>query len=456
MEIGFVNENDCIKVEILCKKLIKPSSPTPSQNQRYKLSFFDQIAEREHIPVVLFYPYNNINSHTIDERLEKSLSDVLTHVYPAAGRYDDNAECSILCLDQGVSYTKAKVNCKLGNFLEKTRKDLSVATLFGPHENKNMDQNNFMVSPIVIIQVTKFECGGLALSFSVSHPAMDGFTGLQFLFGWGKVCRLGTPIDKIHFLSFNLGNIFPTRDTSALFNSADVVNREENIVVKRFVVREAALSRLKKQCIDESGGALTFQPSRVEIVTAILWRAFIRASAARNGFVRPSLMDFPLNLRSKSSLPQVKTSMGNFRIDVPIKFIPGETKMELHNFITLIRNTMNKVVASFAKPSPDEIVSTLVNIYNQSFTSPEWGGNDEVDEVSCSSLCNFPFHDIDFGLEKPKLLFFGIKDMQMFWLYDTDVHSEVGVQVDLKEKYMKLFECDDDIKALTLIHNANL
>lgn len=117
MEIVSVNENDCIKVEILCKKLIKPSSPTPSQNQRYKLSFFDQIAEREHIPVVLFYPYNNINSHTIDERLEKSLSDVLTHVYPAAGRYDKD-ERSILCLDQGISYTKAKVNCKLNHFLE--------------------------------------------------------------------------------------------------------------------------------------------------------------------------------------------------------------------------------------------------------------------------------------------------------------------------------------------------
>ncbi|KAK6774223.1 hypothetical protein RDI58_029462 [Solanum bulbocastanum] len=152
MEIGFVNENDYIKVEILCTKLIKRSSPTLSHNQCYKLSFFDQIDEREHIPVVLFYPYNNFNSPTIDKRLEESLSKVLAHVYPAAGRYDKD-ECSILCLDQGVSYTKAKVNC----------------------------------------------------------------------------------------------NIFPIRDISGLFKSTHVANREENIVVKRFVVREAALSRLKAQ-----------------------------------------------------------------------------------------------------------------------------------------------------------------------------------------------------------------
>ncbi|KAH0735537.1 hypothetical protein KY285_011244 [Solanum tuberosum] len=154
-----------------------------------------------------------------------------------------------------------------------------------------------MVSPIVTAQVTEFECGGLAISLSGSHPA-----------------------------------------------------------------------------IDEACGALTFQPSRVEIITALLWRAFICASTTINGYVRPSLMDFPLNLRSKTSLPQVHNSMGNFRIDVPIKFISGEIKMELHNFIILIRDTVNKVVASCAKASPDEIVSTLVNIYNESVRSPEWGG----------------------------------------------------------------------------------
>ncbi|KAG5570113.1 hypothetical protein H5410_059879 [Solanum commersonii] len=421
MEIGFVNENDYIKVEILCTKLIKPSSPTLSHNQCYKLSFFDQIAEREHIPIVLFYPYNNFNSPTIDERLEKSLSNVLTHVYPAAGRYDKD-ECSILCLDQGVPYTKAKVNCKLDNFLEKAHKDLSLAVLFWPHEKKNVDQNNFMVSPIITIQVTKFECGGLALSSSVSHPAIDGFTGLKFMFEWGKVCRLGTPIDKINFLSFNL----------------------------------VALSRLRKQCIDESGGDLSFQPSRVEIITAILWRALIRISAVRNRYFRPSLMDFPVNLRSKSSLPQVNNSMGNFRIDVPIIFIPGETKMELHHFIILIRNTVNKVVASCTNASPDEIVSALVNIYNESFEALEWGGNDEVDKVACSSMCKFPLKDIDFGLGKPSLVYFGLKDMEIFWLYDTDCHTEVGVQLDLKESCMQLFECDNDIKDLMFIRDAKL
>ncbi|PHU05686.1 hypothetical protein BC332_26508 [Capsicum chinense] len=157
--------------------------------------------------------------------------------------------------------------------------------------------------------------------------------------------------------------------------------------------------------------------------------AFIRTSAAINGYLRPCLMDFPLNLRSKTSLPKVHKSMGNFRIDDPIKFIPEKTNMELHHSVILIRDTVSRVVASCAKASPDEMVSTLVNIYNESVRAPEWGGNYEVDSLMLK---------------------------QMFWLHETDCDSEVRVQVHLKESYMQLFERDDGIKALTFIRDANL
>ncbi|KAK6774231.1 hypothetical protein RDI58_029470 [Solanum bulbocastanum] len=267
---------------------------------------------------------------------------------------------------------------------------------------------------------------------------------------------MGTSVDKINFLSFNMGDIFPTRDISELFKSTPIPAIQQDIVVKRIVIREPVMSRQRKKCIDESSGALTFQPSRVEIITTILWRAFIRATTIINGYLRPSLLDFPMNMRSKITfLPQVKNSFGNFIIDVPVKFIPRETKMELHHFIILIRNAVNKIVASCKKAnSSDEIVSTLVNSYNKSFRSPDWGGNDEVDKVMCTSICKFPVHDSNFDLGNPNLIFFGMKDTQMFWLHD--IGPEMGVQVDLKESCMQLFDLDDDIKDLIFIHDAKL
>lgn len=113
-----------IKVEILSTRLLKPSLPTPPHLQRYNVSFFDQIANEELVPLVLVYPHcsNNNNSAITDEemeeRLERSFSDILTRVYPAAGRYADNDKCCVLCLDQGVPYTKAKVNRKLDDFVK--------------------------------------------------------------------------------------------------------------------------------------------------------------------------------------------------------------------------------------------------------------------------------------------------------------------------------------------------
>ncbi|KAK6774234.1 hypothetical protein RDI58_029473 [Solanum bulbocastanum] len=235
-----------MEIKILCTKLIKPFLPTPHHLQRYKFSFCDQISEKEHVSMVFFF--HNYNNFDMDERLEQSLSKILTHVYPAAGRYDDKDEyCSILCLDQGVSYTKAKTNDTLDNFLNKARNDFGHAALFSPHVNKNIDETNFMVSPIVTIQVTKFECGGLAISISISHPAMDGFSVFQFTSEWAKVCRIGTPIDKINFFRFNMGDIFPTRDITGLFKSTPIPVIQQDIVVKRIVIREAVMSRLRKK-----------------------------------------------------------------------------------------------------------------------------------------------------------------------------------------------------------------
>nr|XP_009783838.1 PREDICTED: omega-hydroxypalmitate O-feruloyl transferase-like [Nicotiana sylvestris] len=97
---------------------------------------------------------------------------LLTHIYPAAGRFaaNDNSH-SVDCLDQGVTYIKAKVNCQFDDFIKAALKDIDFALNLCPDMVR--DASN---SPLVVVQVTKFNCGGLALTISTSHSAMDGFT----------------------------------------------------------------------------------------------------------------------------------------------------------------------------------------------------------------------------------------------------------------------------------------
>lgn len=319
------SESAALQVEILSTKFITPSSPTPNHFQNYKLSFFDQIAEDVHLPLVLFYPPNDNNSTPDHEQLEESLSRILTHVYPIAGRFLEDF-CSISCLDQGVKLVEANVNSNLDDFLEKAHKDVNAAVLCWPHDTWDVNENNLAITPLVIIQVTKFECGGIALSMSHAHIAMDGFSSLSFFYEWSKVCRLGIPTKEINFLSFNLGEIFPTRDLSKLLlpRIPGETRAESKLVAKRLYIDEAAISKLR----DEMAAAnLSFKPTRVEMITAVLWRALIRASEMKNGKLRRSMMGVPINLRSKISLPEISKCFGNLVVDAPVKYVPEETKI---------------------------------------------------------------------------------------------------------------------------------
>ncbi|CAN4104516.1 unnamed protein product [Withania somnifera] len=438
-------------LEIISTNLIKPSSPTPQHLKNYKLSFFDQLAEREHIPLLLFYPRGNHDK--IDEKLEKSLSRMLSHVYPAAGRLSSD-QCSIDCLDQGVTFTKAKVNCQFKNFINQVQMDLNLALIFFPQGIQNLKDEDFDNTSPLVVQVTEFECGGIAIAISASHPMMDGFTNFKFVYEWAKVFKFGIPSEEINFLSFDFGEILPARDLSSIFPPrVHPEDLEAKFVAKRLFIHEVTMSGLRDKLAKAiDSGELCFKPSRVEIITAILWRALIRVSEAKHGYLRPSLVFFPVNIRGKISLPLKENAFGNYVMDAPILFVPGQNKMELHDFVTLIRNSVQKAVDVCAIGSADDIVTNVANSYKEIFLSKVWRtDNDEVDRCTISSLCRFPMKEADFGWGKPSLMHFGLRNYPSCWMYDAECGS-ICVQVDLQDTYMRLFECDSDIKALTKVY----
>ncbi|MCD9642430.1 hypothetical protein HAX54_029256 [Datura stramonium] len=440
-----------LNLEIISTKLIKPSSPTPPHLKNYKLSFFDQLAEREHVPLLLFYPRGHDDeSATIDEKLEQSLSRILTHVYPAAGRLSKD-RCSIDCLDQGVTFAKAKVNCRFDDFINQVQKDLNLALFFFPQGIQDLEDADFDTTPPVVAQVTEFECGGVAISISSSHLVMDGFTNFKFVYEWARVCKFGIPAEEINFLSFDFGEILPARDLSSIFPPRVYPEDfEAKFIGKRFFIDEVTISGLRDKLAGAmDSGKISFKPSRVEIITALLWRALIRVSEAKHGYLRPSLVFFPVNLRGKISLPLKENAFGNFVIDAPIEFVPEKNKMELHDFVTLIRNSVQKTVDACATGSADDIIAAVVNSYKEMFLSKEWSNdNDEVDKCTISSLCKFPMQEADFGWGKPSLMHFGLRDYHSCWMYDAECGS-ICVQVDLKDTYMRLFEQDSDIRTFT-------
>ncbi|WMV36726.1 hypothetical protein MTR67_030111 [Solanum verrucosum] len=245
----------------------------------------------------------------------------------ASGRFAYDGQ-SINCHDEGVLYIKAKVDSQFCDFLTNAQKDIDLALSFYPKIDRSV--SNLSITPLVVVQVTLFACGkGLALSVSSEHTVIDGFTSLKFVYEWSKVSKMGINIhsDKINCFTFDdFGTIFlPTSENHLLTRVKsprdDHYHDFAEMVARRFVINQSTISKLR-----ENVGVVYFRPSRVELVIAFLWRVLINVYQCKsNGRLRPCLLSVPVNLRDKIDFPRYENSFGNFAIEVPVKFIPGET-----------------------------------------------------------------------------------------------------------------------------------
>ncbi|XP_021803738.1 vinorine synthase-like, partial [Prunus avium] len=143
-----------------------------------------------HIPLLLFYPNaadaNTNNVIATNERcqhLMKSLTTTLTHFYPLAGRIKGHAV--IECNDDGAEFVKAGVTCSLSEILE--HPDAEMLRRFLAIDQS--DSRESATSPLLLVQINLFECGGMAIGFSISHKFADTSTLSLFINCWTATCH---------------------------------------------------------------------------------------------------------------------------------------------------------------------------------------------------------------------------------------------------------------------------
>ncbi|CAK7329171.1 unnamed protein product [Dovyalis caffra] len=433
-----------MEVQITSRKLITPSSPTPPHLQNLKISSFDLPAPNFYVPTIFFYPTNGaVNNAEKSLQLQKSLSEILTLYYPLAGRYAKD-DPLIECNDKGAEFLEAKVNGSLSQLLGD--EGLEIRTLNHLALQK-FDPNNS--SPLAV-QFNIFECGGIAIGISITHKIADSFTGFTFINAWATACRIG--VQKVHRPSFELGSIFPPSDASR--TEKFVVSRastNKNIVTKSFVFDAVAISNLKAAA-SASGSELPVEhlPARVKVVTAIIWRAFVRLVQARHGSMRPSLLTVPVNLRGKTNLSIPENLCGNFRSWATLQFMPNgtESEVQFHDLVSRIHGGIENTVSNYAKASSsDDLFLTVINDFRKVSEAVK---ESDADVYMFSSWCQLPLYEADFGWGKPSLLRRGGQvQKEMILLLDTKDGDGIEAWVSLEEENMLLFQQDPDIVAFT-------
>ncbi|XP_071708635.1 acyltransferase-like [Rutidosis leptorrhynchoides] len=406
---------------IISQEIIKPSSPTPSHLYTYNLSSVDQLAAKAYMPVVFFYPNNDNCTLTSQDKarvLKESLSQTLTRYYPVAGRMFSPITPYVDCNDEGVVFIEARINSNLENYLHLSQLDRNFDLLFA---NDLVNYKSPCNTSLVGVQFNHFACGGLVLAVSMSHIiARYGSSDHQEVFPYIP-----------HIIQF------PRTNSIQPESRAREVDHT-NVISKKFVFPNSKLSDLKK-LVD-----IDINPSRVVVLTSLLYKTAAKAATKRSGFFKTSYIFMMVNMSNKfvKKLPQ--STFGNIAPSILIPTDRHTSETSLSKVVEDIKKTMSRElegihsvhqIGEYLKVSRSNRCNhdNLENVVNGSY----W----------CSSLCRFPFKNMDFGWGKPVDTKYLLRCSHKngFMMVDTKNGDGIEASVVLEKENMEIFENDKEM-----------
>ncbi|KAI5674954.1 hypothetical protein M9H77_05904 [Catharanthus roseus] len=324
--------------ETISKNLIEPSSSTPESLRRHNLSSYDQMMFLTYGSLAFFY-VNPPKRSTFYEQLRNSLAKILVHYYPLAGRVVKNEY--INCNDQGVELVEIRINCSMYDLMN--TRETNVADLIFPRRVVATSEDCLLA-----LQLSHFNCGGVAISICISHKIADGSTILAFMTDWAASTRLSS-----------------------------------------YVPSPVMLKKLKYMAVEFG----IQNPSRTEIVTALLFQcAMVATKVTNGGLSKPSILISSVNLRPLFGLPL--NAVGNL---LSFYFcVIEDVEMEFPALVGEIRQAKLRL-----KNLPKEKLSYESRMQQLGECLTELNDVSSFDVYLSTSLCGFPVKDVDFGWGKP-------------------------------------------------------
>ncbi|XP_038686474.1 BAHD acyltransferase BIA1-like [Tripterygium wilfordii] len=428
-----------LKVEIVSRETIKPSSPTPSNLGTFGLSLLDQFFPAVYTHSFLFYPAKSDNNLHLDVKkrchvLKTSLSKTLALYYPFAGRIKDHI--SIDCNDEGATFIETRVNCLLSDVLQ----------------NPNPDQFKEFLPPefeqsvaigtgnLLLVQANFFECGGMAIAVCLSHKIADGTTYTTFMKVWASIAREASEV--VHLELFAGATLFPPIDYKLPSNVNFLLFKDKSRISKRFIFTASNIDALKAKITSAS----VQQPTRVEAITALIWKCAMTASRSIKGTCStPSLCTLSVNLRKRLSTPLSEYLIGNIVSGITVEF--SETKIELQSLVIKLRKELKEL-----KVNREEISDTINKMLEIATSGKGIGG--VVDTYSFSSWCRMPLYETDFGWGKPLWISFANLEVPNGGGVFVDTREGDGIEawITLREDEMAIFEQNEELLSFAYVN----
>ncbi|KAL7114899.1 hypothetical protein ACP275_04G150200 [Erythranthe tilingii] len=438
---------------------VRPSSPTPQHLQKYKLSMLDQLAPSMVIPIVLYFlpkqqspDHVHLLNNIITEKLKLSLSTTLSRFYPLSGRVSGDGQ-SIDCNDQGVPFTVVEFAGQNLSDLLRNNPDHNLPRHLLPCP-VTWDASQPPHGCVALIQLSHFRCGGFALGAVFWHKVGDAVTVATFLDSWAATTRpavlsptlAAEPVVPDYTAA---AAAFPHNEQlaatqSSSYSSLSAIMRTGKSVMHRYVFDRNSISSIRA-----AAAAGRRPPSRVEVVSALIWRCFMSASLA-NGRSE-SVLTHAVNMRRRAHPPLAAACFGNF---AGVGLAASENTIgDLGRLVGKMREGISKIDGDFVERMT--VQSGGLAGYEENVRQTWSGKGEGVDPLCVSSWCNMGLYDVDFGWGKPTWVnrfdtgnhnldspFF----FNLVWLMDSRDGDGVEAWVTLDEKYMDVFDRVQDLR----------
>ncbi|CAL1400126.1 unnamed protein product [Linum trigynum] len=446
-----------LNVQIISEETIKPSSLAPEHLKIHKLSCMDQAAPPRYTPILLSYPDTQIPSSyqqgaMVVEKLKSSLSETLSHYYPFAGRYRDDGY-SIDCNDKGVAFVVAHVSDdKTSSSSTGGLEEEEVLQLMPCHPQETwVDDNGELV--LLAIRVNFFESTGISIGICAWHGVCDGPTISFFAQSWAAICRGDPQVQRL--LNGNAvvdyGSMFPAhqsldyiRSMGSYFDTSD--DHKKRTAVKQFVVPGPKIDALREEITRSTGK----RPSRVVVVSSLVWAAAIRVSqekrkARRRRDEEDDMNELHsaaiiVNIRPRTNPPLPPMCMGNlFQRSATAKWpIKEEAAGALSKLAGRLGDVVRGVDAEFLSKAHENGGEGY-----KEFMRSWWEEYEKEDFIVITSLCGYGKEGgVDFGWGNPGSTRGYARSNKTISLMDAKDGQGIEVWATLDKDDMAIFEKD--------------
>ncbi|KAJ4890771.1 HXXXD-type acyl-transferase family protein [Raphanus sativus] len=426
-------------MEKMSVETIKPPSATPQCLRTLPLSVVDYRMQPVYTYACLFYTNDpSIPRQETTKKLKTSLSQTLTSFYPFAGRVNGLA---VDCNDEGVIFVEATLgNSTLSAFLNSPAPDSNdiQQTLLPLHCVPQTSEAS-VTWPLLLVKASYFQCGGMSLGICMSHKLADAASLSAFVRVWAATARgeSGT-VGKPEFAGINVFPPPPPPPNDAS-NVAETLRPKITGVTKRFVFSGSKIDELKAN-VEQ-----THKPTRVQCVTALLWRCVSANTKAST----TKVLYQPANLRTKipSLLSEnlignlISTSMTLSRKgeEIQIQETVKELRERAEELTGLVQEENDVSAASLGS----KLLGKMVNDYSKLSNEPGHS------MYAVTSWCRMPFYEADFGKGCPVWVVGNVAPRLelVTMLLDSNDFKGIEAWVTLSEEDMVSFEQNSELLA---------